>query len=105
MLGSSLASLGTDGPTIPLGFGSPESIGKLLLERFLVAFEAASLLLLIAAVGAVVLASRKQQPKGIDRESSLRLPTANGNSTSPKSATTPATPPGTPGREAEEVAG
>jgi NADH-quinone oxidoreductase subunit J len=76
ILGSSLASIGTDGPTIPLGFGSPASIGKLLLERFLIAFEAASLLLLIAAVGAVVLASRKQEPKGIDRESSKRLPEA-----------------------------
>ena len=41
-----------------LGFGSPESIGRLMLERFLIAFEAASLLLLIAAVGAVVLAAR-----------------------------------------------
>jgi hypothetical protein len=30
----------------------------LLLERFLIAFEAASLLLLVAAVGAVVLAGR-----------------------------------------------
>ena len=45
------------------GFGSPGSIGKLLLERFLVAFEAASLLLLIAAVGAIVLAARKRERK------------------------------------------
>ena len=37
----------------------PAAIGKLLLERFLVAFEAASMLLLIAAVGAIVLAGRK----------------------------------------------
>ncbi len=63
LLGTSLASLGSDGPTIPLGFGSPESIGELMLERFLVAFEAASILLLIAAVGAVVLAGkRKAEP-------------------------------------------
>jgi NADH-quinone oxidoreductase subunit J len=37
-------------------FGTPAYIGKLLLTRFLLAFEVASFLLLIAAVGAVVLA-------------------------------------------------
>jgi NADH-quinone oxidoreductase subunit J len=36
-------------------------VGKLLLERFLIAFEAASLLLLIAAIGAVVLAERRRR--------------------------------------------
>jgi NADH:ubiquinone oxidoreductase subunit 6 (subunit J) len=61
VLGTALSSIGTDGPTIPLGFGSPASIGELMLERFLIAFEAASLLLLIAAVGAVVLAGRKRE--------------------------------------------
>ena len=49
---------------IPAGFGSPEAIGKLLLERFMIPFEAASLLLLIAAVGAVVLAARRPDPEG-----------------------------------------
>ena len=43
---------------------SPSAIGKLLLERFLIAFEAASLLLLVAAVGAVVLAGRHRQQEG-----------------------------------------
>jgi NADH-quinone oxidoreductase subunit J len=56
--GSSLQAIETGGPTVELGFGSPSAIGKLLLERFLIAFEAASLLLLVAAVGAVVLAGR-----------------------------------------------
>ena len=56
--GSGLQAIDTHGPTVELGFGSPSAIGKLLLERFLIAFEAASLLLLIAAVGAVVLAGR-----------------------------------------------
>ena len=60
VLGSSLKALGGDGPTIPLGFGSPEAIGRLLLERFLIAFETASLLLLLAAVGAIVLAGRRR---------------------------------------------
>ena len=58
--GSSLQAIDTAGPTVELGFGSPSAIGKLLLERFLIAFEAASLLLLVAAVGAVVLAGRHQ---------------------------------------------
>jgi len=40
-------------------FGSPAFIGNLLLTRFLLVFEVASFLLLIAAVGAVVLARRR----------------------------------------------
>ncbi len=63
IVGSGLRSIETEGPTVELGFGSPEAIGTLLLERFLIAFEAASLLLLVAAVGAVVLAARKREPK------------------------------------------
>jgi NADH:ubiquinone oxidoreductase subunit 6 (subunit J) len=60
VLGTALSSLGEEGPTIPLGFGSPAQIGELFLERFLIAFEAASILLLITAVGAVVLAGRRR---------------------------------------------
>jgi NADH-quinone oxidoreductase subunit J len=103
VLGTSLQSLSTDGPTIPLGFGSPASIGRLLLERFLIAFEAASLLLLVAAVGAVVLASRKQEPQGPGHHSPgarTDASTSNGLSNGH-----PIGNPGTPGREAEEVAG
>lgn len=62
IVGSGLESIDSQGPTVELGFGSPEAIGRLLLERFLIAFEAASLLLLVAAVGAVVLAARKREP-------------------------------------------
>jgi NADH:ubiquinone oxidoreductase subunit 6 (subunit J) len=43
----------------PQAFGTPAYIGNLLLTRFLLAFEVASFLLLIAAVGAVVLARRR----------------------------------------------
>ena len=64
VIGSGLKSLNTEGAVIPVGFGSPESIGRLLLERFLIPFEAASLLLLIAAVGAVVLAARRPEFEG-----------------------------------------
>ena len=61
VIGTGLKSIDSQGPTIPSGFGSPASIGQLLLERFLIAFEAASMLLLIAAVGAIVLAGRKRE--------------------------------------------
>jgi NADH-quinone oxidoreductase subunit J len=62
ILGSSLAALGTDGvATVEPGFGTPEAVGTLMLEDFLIAFEAASLLLLVAAVAAIMLAGRKKQ--------------------------------------------
>jgi NADH-quinone oxidoreductase subunit J len=59
LLGSGLNAIGTDGPRLPFGFGGPSQIGQALLTKFLVAFELASYLLLIAAVGAVVLARRR----------------------------------------------
>jgi NADH-quinone oxidoreductase subunit J len=59
VLASSLLALGTEGPDVKAGFGDPAEIGRLLLERFLLPFEASSILLLLAAVGAVVLASKR----------------------------------------------
>ncbi len=61
VLASSLLALGTDGPEVGPGFGGPAAIGTLLLEKFLVPFEASSILLLLAAVGAIVLASRRSE--------------------------------------------
>jgi NADH-quinone oxidoreductase subunit J len=61
VLSSALKALSTHGPDVPAGFGDPAAIGNLLLEKFLVPFEASSVLLLIAAVGAIVLAGRKRQ--------------------------------------------
>ena len=61
VLSSSLLALGTDGPDVKAGFGDPAAIGRLLLEKFLLPFEASSILLLLAAVGAIVLASRLQE--------------------------------------------
>jgi len=58
-LGSGLQLIGSGGTPVPASFGSPEEIGTLLLTRFLLPFEVASFLLLIAAVGAVVLARRR----------------------------------------------
>jgi NADH-quinone oxidoreductase subunit J len=61
VIGTGLQALDSRGPTLPADFGTPGSIGTLLLEKFLVVFEASSMLLLIAAVGAVVLAGRKRR--------------------------------------------
>jgi NADH-quinone oxidoreductase subunit J len=57
---SGLEALDSRGAEVGPGFGSPAQIGELLLTRFLVPFEAASFLLLVAAVGAVVLARRRR---------------------------------------------
>ncbi|HEX2234066.1 MAG TPA: NADH-quinone oxidoreductase subunit J [Thermoleophilaceae bacterium] len=59
VVGSSLQLLDTTGSG-GQGFGTPAEIGKLLLTDFLVAFETASFLLLVAAVGAIVLARRRR---------------------------------------------
>jgi NADH-quinone oxidoreductase subunit J len=59
ILGTGLKALGTDGAPYDAGFGTPARIGELLLTKFLLPFEIASFLLLIAAVGAVTLARRR----------------------------------------------
>jgi NADH-quinone oxidoreductase subunit J len=52
----------------PQAFGTPGYIGNLLLTRFLLVFEIASLLLLIAAVGGVVLARRQSGLEGEEQD-------------------------------------
>jgi NADH-quinone oxidoreductase subunit J len=62
LLGTGLEAINGQGAGYspgPRTFGTPAYIGNLLLTRFLLAFEIASFLLLIAAVGAVVLARRR----------------------------------------------
>jgi len=67
VIGSGLTALegegagiaGTRGEAADTGFGTPAEMGRLFLTKFLIAFEAASLLLLVAAVGAVILARRR----------------------------------------------
>jgi NADH-quinone oxidoreductase subunit J len=58
-LGSGLKAIDGEGAPYTAGFGTPGEIGTLFLTKFLVAFEVASLLLLVAAVGAVILARRR----------------------------------------------
>jgi NADH-quinone oxidoreductase subunit J len=83
VLGSGLAALGSEGAGIQgatgeaadTGFGTAAEMGRLFLTKFLVAFEAASLLLLIAAVGAVILARRRsglEDPREISVADVLR---------------------------------
>jgi NADH-quinone oxidoreductase subunit J len=59
LVGTSLSALDSDGTGVGSEFGTPARVGELFLTRFLLAFELASLLLLIAAVGAVILARRR----------------------------------------------
>jgi NADH-quinone oxidoreductase subunit J len=59
-LGTGLSLIDTQGVKVDPGFGGPAQFGQLLLKRFLIPFETASYLLLIAAVGAVVLARRRR---------------------------------------------
>jgi NADH-quinone oxidoreductase subunit J len=67
-LGSGLTAINSEGARIDPGFGAPAQFGELLLKRFLIPFEAASYLLLIAAVGAVVLARRRRGLEHMDEE-------------------------------------
>lgn len=58
-----------------LGFGTPRHIGQLFLTKYLFPFELASILLLAAAVGAVVLARRRRglEP-GAEEDVQVRVP-------------------------------
>jgi NADH-quinone oxidoreductase subunit J len=64
LLGTGLKAVDTEGagfnPDAQDPFGSPGRLGNALLQDFLLPFELASLLLLVAAIGAVVLARRRR---------------------------------------------
>ena len=59
VIGSGLTAIDSEGAPFRAGFGTPGQIGAMFLTKFLIAFEIASLLLLVAAVGAVILARRR----------------------------------------------
>jgi NADH-quinone oxidoreductase subunit J len=60
ILGSALKGIsGKGAPYVP-GFGTPRQIGTQFLTTYLFPFELASLVLLVAAIGAVVLARRRR---------------------------------------------
>ena len=74
VLGSGLEALKTEGAGYapgPEALGTPAAIGRLLLTKFLFPFEAASILLLVAAVGAVVLARRRSGVATLDERISF----------------------------------
>jgi len=49
--------------TLPNGFGGPASIGKVLLNNYLLPFEITSVLLLVAMIGAIVLTHKQKADK------------------------------------------
>ncbi len=71
MLGSALKGIKGHGAPYISGFGTPAHIGTLLLTKYLFPFEAASILLMVAAVGAVVLARRR---RGLEEPAAPELP-------------------------------
>ena len=78
LLGTGLEAINGEGAGYspgPRTYGTPAYIGKLLLTRFLLAFEIASFLLLVAAVGAVVLARRRRGLEAEDEEGGERVTT------------------------------
>ncbi|HTT29575.1 MAG TPA: NADH-quinone oxidoreductase subunit J [Solirubrobacteraceae bacterium] len=75
MLGAGLKGVSSKGAAFVPGFGSPAHIGRLFLTTYLYPFEIASILLLAAAVGAVVLARRRRGLEP-DEEAGLRVSVA-----------------------------
>ena len=74
MLGSTLKGIsGKGAPYVP-GFGTPRQIGQQFLTTYLFPFELASLLLLVAAIGAVVLARRRRGLRADDEVNPLFQP-------------------------------
>jgi NADH-quinone oxidoreductase subunit J len=61
------------GPVVSDAFGGPQAIAGRFLGRYLLAFEGTSLLLLIAAVGGVVLATQRPAPRGADEPGAFEV--------------------------------
>jgi NADH-quinone oxidoreductase subunit J len=69
--GAVVAELGTaieqqafgDGASVSEAFGAPQAVAATFIGRYVLAFEATSVLLLIAAVGGVTLAARRAAPR------------------------------------------
>jgi NADH:ubiquinone oxidoreductase subunit 6 (subunit J) len=60
LLGTGLKGISGKGAPYIFGFGTPKEIGRLFLTSYLFPFEVASLLLMVAAIGAIVLARRRR---------------------------------------------
>ena len=82
LVGTGIEAIETEGAGYVAGFGEPASVGRLFLTDYLVAFEVASLLLLIAAVGAVILARRRSglaDAREISVADAMRTPLTKGD--------------------------
>ncbi len=73
MLGSALKGISSKGAPYKLGFGTPSHIGTLFLTKYLFPFEVASIVLLVAAMGAVVLARRRRGLEGKEAPEQLQI--------------------------------
>ena len=75
VLGTALKGINTQGAPFSPTFGTPKQIGQAFLTQYLLPFELASLLLLVAAIGAVVLARRRRglDDDGLDDRLHARL--------------------------------
>ncbi|HWD75380.1 MAG TPA: NADH-quinone oxidoreductase subunit J [Solirubrobacteraceae bacterium] len=73
MLGTALKGISSKGAPYVFGFGTPKHIGTLFLTTYLFPFEMASLLLLVAAIGAVVLARRRRGLEGDEEETVISI--------------------------------
>ena len=73
MLGAGLKGVSSKGAPYVPGFGTPGHIGQLFLTKYLFPFEVASLLLLVAAIGAVMLARRRRGLGTEGEELELRI--------------------------------
>jgi NADH-quinone oxidoreductase subunit J len=88
MLGSALKGISGHGAPFVAGFGSPADIGRAFLTTYLLPFELASLLLLVAAIGAVVLARRRRGLEPHDDQTERLMHPARGAYTGTMAETT-----------------
>src|SRR4051794_41874615 len=82
VMGSGVAAHDPEGAPYVPGYGEPAAIGREFLTNSLVAFEVASMLLLIAAVGAVILARRRSglaDPREVSVSEFMRTPLTKGD--------------------------
>lgn len=61
-------------PAVAGGYGSAQNVAVGFLSRYLLAFEATSILLLVAAVGGVVLGTRRAAPRGMGEPGAFEQP-------------------------------
>jgi NADH:ubiquinone oxidoreductase subunit 6 (subunit J) len=106
MLGSALKGISGKGAGYILGFGTPRHIGTLFLTKYLFPFEIASLVLLVAAIGAVVLARRRRGLETPEHETlSIFTPRPSYTGTMAEAAGTRASGTVAPAPEVEVVGG